>query len=64
MSLNHDEINRKLGIDLQIAILRRSLVENEALWKASGFGAIKNPIADSLRRDLAEKEAMLAQDSN
>jgi len=43
MSFNHDEVNRKLGLDLQIEILQRSLVENEDSWKASGLDTIENP---------------------
>ncbi|HZL25754.1 MAG TPA: hypothetical protein VFC39_04410 [Acidobacteriaceae bacterium] len=63
MSFNHDEVNRKLGIGLQIEILERSLVENEDSWKASGLGGIANTLADSIRRDIAEREELLAQDS-
>jgi len=63
MSFNHDEVNRKLGLGLQIEILQRSLVENEDSWKASGLGGIANPLADSIRRDIAEREELLAQDS-
>jgi hypothetical protein len=60
MPRDDDEINRKLGISLQIEILKRSLDENELSWVASGLGMIRNTVADSLRRDIAEKEAMLA----
>jgi len=59
MPFEQDEISRKLGISLQIAILKRSLEENECSWNASGLGMIRNTVADSLRRDIAEKEAML-----
>jgi hypothetical protein len=60
MPFDDDEINRKLGISLQIEILKRSLNENERSWKASGLGLIRNTVADSLRHDIAEKEAMLS----
>jgi hypothetical protein len=60
MPFDDDEINRKLGISLQIEILKRSLNENERSWISSGLGMIRNTVADSLRRDIAEKEAMLS----
>ncbi|HZL29358.1 MAG TPA: hypothetical protein VFC39_22735 [Acidobacteriaceae bacterium] len=60
MPSDHNEINRNLGISLQIELLQRSLQENERSWIASGLGMIHNTFADSIRRDIAEKEATLA----
>jgi hypothetical protein len=59
MSFAHDEVNRKLGLNLQIEILQRSLVENELSWLASGLKGVPNPIAESLVRDILEKKSML-----
>jgi hypothetical protein len=59
MLSDHNEVNRNLGITLQIEVLRRSLHENERSWIASGLGMIHNTVADSIRRDIAEKEATL-----
>jgi hypothetical protein len=47
-------------LNMELTVLRRSLTENENSWQASGFGAIKNPVADSIRRSIVEKEALLA----
>jgi hypothetical protein len=61
MPTDHDEINGKLSIRLQIEMLQRNLEENEQSWIASGLGMIHNTIADSIRRDIAEREALLNQ---
>jgi hypothetical protein len=44
---------------LQITILKRSLAESERSWKATGLARVENPVAASLRWDIAEKEKQL-----
>jgi hypothetical protein len=61
MPSDQDEIDRKLDINLQIAILRHNLDENERSWIACGLGMIHNTIADSIRSDIAVQEALLNQ---
>jgi hypothetical protein len=58
---SHDETNKIQALRLQIDILRRNLADNELSWVASGFERVRNPVADSIRRDIAEKEALLGQ---
>ena len=61
MPPNQDEIDRKLGIRLQIAVLKNNLEDNERSWIGCGLGMIHNTVADGIRRDIAEKEALLNQ---
>ena len=49
----HDEINRRQGIILQLGMLRRSLAER---GDSFGSGAGQNPAAESLRKKIAELE--------
>jgi hypothetical protein len=48
------------AVRLQIAILQRSLADNERSWKATGLARIENPVATSIRWDIAEKEKLLS----
>jgi hypothetical protein len=58
----HDAINRHQGLILQIGLLRQSLTDSERSWKDYMFVGVPNPIAESIRRQIVEKEAMLEQD--
>lgn len=55
-----DKIIGTQVLQLQLEILKRNLADCEASWKATGFARLRNPVADSIRRDIAEKEALLA----
>jgi hypothetical protein len=59
MPTDHDEINSKRGITLQIEMLQRNLEENARSWIASGLGMIHNTVTDSIRRDITEKQILL-----
>ena len=59
----HDEADRKQLLILQIAILKRSLATSEASWTQYKFDPAPNPVALSLREQIAEKEALLARTS-
>ena len=48
------------AVRLQITILKRSLAENERSWKATGLARVENPVAASLRWDIAVKEKLLS----
>jgi hypothetical protein len=48
------------AVKLQITILKRSLAESERSWKATGLARVVNPVAASLRWDIAEKEKLLS----
>jgi hypothetical protein len=57
---SHEEIDRKQLLMLQIAVLEQSLADSEASWKKDKFDPLLNPVAASIRRQIAEKEALLA----
>jgi hypothetical protein len=61
MPLDHDEINRRLGIHLHIELLQRNLEQNERSWIASGLGMIHNTVVDGIRRDIAVWKALLSE---
>jgi hypothetical protein len=60
MSPNHDETNRKLGINLRIDMLQHDLEENERSWIGSGLGMIHNTVAARLRREIAADELLMS----
>jgi hypothetical protein len=60
MSATHDETNRKLGLTLQIKLLERSLDENQKSWEFCKLPSGANTVAESIRRDIAEKRSQLA----
>jgi hypothetical protein len=60
MSANHDGINQKLGLALQIELLERSLDENQKSWKFCRLPPGANGVAESIRKDIAEKRSQLA----
>ncbi len=47
-------------LTLQIQMLHKALETNVASWITCGLPAETNPVADSIRRDIAEKQALLA----
>ena len=49
---------------LQIALLKRSLETSETSWTNYNFDHIPNPVAISLREQIAEKERSLAQEDS
>jgi hypothetical protein len=60
---SQDKINGRQGLLLQIDILKQSLAESELSWEESKLTGIRNTVAESIRRSIAEKKALLNQDS-
>ncbi len=58
----HDKANRKKELVRQISVLKQSLADSEKSWTESKLDGIPNTIADSIRRDISKKEAMLAHE--
>jgi hypothetical protein len=59
-----EEIDRKQGSTHQIAMLDRSLDECEVSWQKYLDVAVPKPVAESLRKQIAEKERSLAEEDS
>jgi hypothetical protein len=43
----------------ELIVLQRSLTESLESWKAFGFDQVRNPVAESLQRDIESREEIL-----
>jgi hypothetical protein len=60
----HEGSNGRQGLILQISILKQSVKVSEAAWTKYKFDGVPNPVADSLRQQIAEKERYLADEDS
>ena len=54
-----DETSRREALILQIGILKQLLADSETSWTQYKFDPVPNPVANSLRKQIAEKEEEL-----
>ena len=60
---SRDQISTKQILMHQIGILKQSLADSEQSWIESKLTGTPNTVAESIRQSIAEKEALLNQES-